>query len=83
MEVVEGEIVGMERHRTVEDVNNLALDRLYELIQKADAEQMPDLVECLSKYNTSIRNNTVFTPRESEEERTSREQADIISDSLK
>lgn len=85
MDVVEGDIVetATEIHKTVEDVNNVALDRLYELIQKADAEQMPDLVECLAKYNSSIRNNTVFSPKESEEDRVNREQADLIGNALK
>lgn len=85
MDAVEGEVVSKttEVHKTVEDVNNIALDRLFELIQKADAEQMPNLVECLAKYNTSIRNNTVFTPKESEEDRVNREQADLIGNALK
>lgn len=87
MDAVEGEVVESYRprtvHKTVEEVNTLALDRLYDLIGTADIEGMPALVECLAKYNTSIRNNTVLSLRESEEDRMNREQADIIGDALK
>lgn len=87
MDAVEGEVVESYHprtvHKTVEEVNTLALDRLYDLIGAADIEGMPALVECLAKYNTSIRNNTVLSPRESEEDRMNREQADIIGDALK
>lgn len=66
------------KNHTIETVNQRALDRLYELLDTAGPEIMPDLIECLAKYNTSIRNNSIFAAEPDADELREAEQAEIL-----
>lgn len=58
-DTVEGEI--LSKNPTAEDVNNLLLRKIYKGINSTnDADEILTWTEALSKYNTSIRNNTIF-----------------------
>lgn len=86
MEAIEGEIVGRQQvdnaFPSVEEVNKNALKRLNELITNATAEEIPGLIDSLSKYNTSIRNNTIFEREESEEEKQIKHKANLAGELL-
>lgn len=79
--VVTGEVVGIA---DVETVNRHALERLDALIlQSKNPEEILTCVEALAKYNTSIRNNQVFTPEETEEEKNQKARQAAVADILK
>lgn len=79
--VVTGEVVGIS---DVETVNRHALERLDALILKSkNPEEILTCVEALAKYNTSIRNNQVFTPEETEEEKNQKARQAAVADILK
>lgn len=81
-EVISGEI--MDGHPTVEQVNQHLLEKLDNLILNADdPETIASLTESLSKYNASIRNNAIFSPKETDEERKERERSAVIKEMLK
>lgn len=78
--VVTGEV--LDGSPTVEDVNQHFLEKLDQLILKTeDSEEIKALGESLARYNTSIRNNDIFT-QESEEERINREISKNIQDAI-
>jgi len=80
--VVVGEV--MDGHPDVQTVNQHLLEKLDSLILKADdPETIASLTESLAKYNASIRNNTIFEPKETEKERFDREQSAILEGVLK
>lgn len=79
--VITGEVVGIA---DVETVNRHALERLDALILKSkNPEEILTCVEALAKYNTSIRNNQVFTPEETEEEKNQKARQAAVADILK
>lgn len=85
--VEEGEIVGEEQFGntfpSIEQVNKNALKRLNDLILRATADEIPSLIESLSKYNSSIRNNSIFEKKESEEEVQAKARANLVGELLK
>lgn len=79
--IVEGEV--LTKSPTAEDVNNLLLRKIYNGINSTEnADEILTWTEALSKYNTSIRNNTIF---KEEDEGTIRSQATraTVADILK
>ena len=79
--VVTGEIVGIS---DIESVNKHALEKLDALIlESKNPEEILTCVEALAKYNTSIRNNQVFTPEESEEEKNQKARQATVAEILK
>ena len=85
--MLEGEVVEREtadnNFPSLEQVNNNALKKLNDLILASSPSDAPALIEALAKYNTSIRNNTVFSPKETEEEKQSREKTALVEGLLK
>lgn len=69
---MEGEVLGPGAV-TIESVNRHLLEKLDEAILAADSFNQPDmvraLVESVSKLNTSLRNNDIFTEEDPEETR--------------
>lgn len=87
MEAVEGEVVSRSQtddsFPSLERVNKNALKRLNDLILEATADEIPGLIESLSKYNTSIRNNSIFEKEESESEKEIKNKANLASELLR
>lgn len=87
MEAVEGEVVSRSQtddsFPSLERVNKNALKRLNDLILEATADEIPELIESLSKYNASIRNNSIFEKEESESEKEIKNKANLASELLR
>lgn len=83
---MEGELCG-KANPDLEDLNRKGIQKLYQLVDSLDATSEPELIkaciEAISKLNTSLRNNDVFTPKETEEERISKEKAVLVEGLLK
>lgn len=67
---------------TLDELNASLLERLNELVQNADGEDILRLTECIAKLNASWKGNDQFGKPESAEERMAREQAEIFKQSL-
>lgn len=81
-EVFSGEIVG--GHPDVTTVNQHLLEKLDALILSAkDPETIASLTESLAKYNSSIKNSSIFEPKETEEERNAKARNAALGDILK
>lgn len=79
--VITGEVVGIS---DIESVNKHALEKLDALIlESKNPEEILTCVEALAKYNTSIRNNQVFAPEETEEEKRQKDRQATVADILK
>lgn len=76
------EIIGGNPAPTLEDLNNKAIQKLYDLMDGLESKSSPDLiracVESLAKLNASIKGSDIFAPKESAEERRTREEAEAI-----
>lgn len=79
-----------ERHNgkspTLESVNRHALKKLDELILSISAKDDPELlkaiVESLAKLNTSLRNNDIFAPTQTEDDRLEQAQKATLGEIL-
>lgn len=80
----EGELVGGKKN--IRDLNDKAIEKLYELLDSLDGKSEPDMVraciESLAKLNQSVKGNDVLTT-ESDEERKAREKTNIVEGLLK
>lgn len=76
------QVIDLDKHATIEDVNTKLLDKLEELIDTVDVSTNPELVkvitEAVAKLNTSLRGNDIFTPKETDEERKEREAKEAL-----
>lgn len=76
------QVIDLDKHATIEDVNAKLLDKLEELIDDVDVKTEPEMVkvitESVAKLNTSLRGNNIFTPRETDEERKEREAKEAL-----
>lgn len=76
------QVIDLDKHATIEDVNTKLLDKLEELIDDIDVKTEPEMVkvitESVAKLNTSLRGNNIFTPRETDEERKEREAKEAL-----
>ena len=76
------QVIDLDKHSTIEDVNTKLLDKLEELIDDVDVKTEPEMVkvitESVAKLNTSLRGNNIFTPRETDEERKEREAKEAL-----
>lgn len=76
------EVIGGNPNPTLEDLNNKAVQKLYELMDGLESKSSPDLiracVESLAKLNSSIKGSDIFAPKESAEERKAREESEAI-----
>ena len=79
--IVIGEVI---QQSDLETVNKHLLEKLDALIRSAKTgDDILALTEAVAKFNSSIRNNPIFTPEESEDERRKREKASVMADILK
>lgn len=80
----EGELVGGKKN--IRDLNDKAVEKLYELLDSLDSKSEPDMVraciESLAKLNQSVKGNDVLAT-ENEEERKAREKSNIVEGLLK
>lgn len=80
----EGELVGGKKN--IRDLNDKAVEKLYELLDSLDSGSEPDMVraciESLAKFNQSVKGNDVLTT-ENDEERKAREKTNIVEGLLK
>lgn len=81
---MEGTVV--DAPRTLEDLNNKAISKLYELIEGLDTKSDPEMVlactKGLSQLNASLRGSDIFAPKETEEQRKEREAREAILDAI-
>lgn len=77
---VQGEVI--PENPDLETVNNHLLKRLDDLIKEAGDDSILDLTECVAKLNASLRNNQVFTPKETEGEANARRTAATVAEIL-
>lgn len=77
---MEGQV--LDAPHTLEDLNNKAISKLYELIDDLDTKSDPEMVlactKGLSQLNASLRGSDIFAPKETPEERKEREARDAI-----
>lgn len=79
---MDGEVI--TKGPSLEEVNQHLLNKLDRLIQDADdSETIASLTESLAKYNSSIRNNDIFSPQESDKEKTERMTRDLLGEVIK
>ena len=80
----EGELVGGKKN--IRDLNDKAVEKLYELLDSLDSKSEPDMVraciESLAKLNQSVKGNDVLAT-ESDEDRKAREKTNIVEGLLK
>lgn len=71
----------MESRRTLEDVNNILLQNLYDGIAGSggDAEALLNFTEAVAKLNASSKNNDKLSSNVSEEERIAQEEKDAFA----
>lgn len=80
----EGEIIGAKKN--IRDLNDKAVEKLYELLDSLDSKSEPDMVraciESLAKLNQSVKGNDALAA-ESDEERIAREKTNLVEGLLK
>ena len=78
---MEGEVLGVRKDATIEEVNTNLLNKLNELIDSVnskDPEMVRAITESVAKLNASLKGNNIFTPKETEEQRQEREANEAI-----
>lgn len=81
------EIIGGNPSPTLADLNQKAIQKLYELTDSLDAKSAPDMVracvESLAKLNSSIKGSDILPQEESAEERKARETQETIMEAIR
>lgn len=81
------EVVDVQGHASIEEVNAKLLDKLEELIDDIDVKTEPEMVkvitESVAKLNASLRGNDIFAPKETEEQKREREAQEAILSAYK
>ena len=78
---MEGEVLGVRKDATIEEVNTNLLNKLNEMIDSVnsrDPEMVRAITESVAKLNASLKGNNIFTPKETEEQRKEREANEAI-----
>lgn len=79
-----GEVVGAKK--SIRDLNDKAVEKLYELLDSLDSSSEPDMVracvESLAKLNQSVKGNDALVT-ETDEERKAREKSNIVEGLLR
>ena len=78
---MEGEVLGVRKDATIEEVNTNLLNKLNELndsVNSKDPEMVRAITESVAKLNASLKGNNIFTPKETEEQRKEREANEAI-----
>lgn len=80
------EIIGGNPSPTLADLNQKAIQKLYELTDSLDAKSAPDMVracvESLAKLNSSIKGSDILPQEESDSEKAERLSKEAIAEAL-
>mgnify|MGYP006992128805 CR=1 FL=1 len=80
------EIIGGNPNPSLADLNQKAVQRLYELMDSLDGKSDPDMVracvESLAKLNSSIKGSNILPQEESETEKNERVASQTIKEAL-
>lgn len=80
------EIIGGNPSPTISDLNNKAIQKLYELMDSLDGKSNPDMVracvESLAKLNSSLKGSDILPQEESDAERKERQEKEAIAEAL-
>ena len=80
------EIIGGNPSPTLADLNQKAIQKLYELTDSLDAKSAPDMVracvESLAKLNSSIKGSDILPQEESDSERAERLSKEAIAEAI-
>lgn len=83
---MEGEIISGNPAPKLSDLNNKAIQKLYELMDSLDGKSDPDMVracvESLAKLNSSLKGSDILPQEESEAERIERETKETIAEAM-
>ena len=80
------EIIGGNPSPTLADLNQKAIQKLYELTDSLDAKSAPDMVracvEALAKLNSSIKGSDILPQEESDSEKAERLSKEAIAEAI-
>ena len=76
-------IVARPKKVSLEEVDDAILARYLALVENASAEDLAHLLESWAKYISARKNSDVFDKGETDEERTEREQREVLEGVLK
>ena len=80
------EIIGGNPSPTLADLNQKAIQKLYELTDSLDAKSAPDMVracvESLAKLNSSIKGSDILPQEESDSEKADRLSKEAIAEAI-
>lgn len=83
---MEVEIIGGNPNPSLKDLNNKAIQKLYQLVDSLDAKSDPEMVracvESLAKLNSSLKGSDILPQEESEAERRERETKETIAEAM-
>ena len=83
---MQGEIIGGNPNPSLADLNQKAVQKLYELMDSLDGKSDPDMVracvESLAKLNSSIKGSNILPQEESETEKNERVASQTIKEAL-
>ena len=83
---MEAEIISGNPAPKLSDLNNKAIQKLYELMDSLDGKSDPDMVracvESLAKLNSSLKGSDILPQEESEAERIERETKETIAEAM-
>ena len=83
---MEAEIIGGNPNPKLSDLNNKAIQKLYELVDSLDGKSEPDMVracvESLAKLNSSLKGSDILPQEESDAERKERQEKEAIAEAL-
>lgn len=81
------EIIGGNPSPTLTDLNQKAIQKLYELTDSLDAKSAPDMVracvESLAKLNSSIKGSDILPQEESDSEKAERLSKEAIAEAIR
>lgn len=80
------EVINGNPAPSLKDLNNKAIQKLYDLMDGLDGKSEPDMVracvESLAKLNSSIKGSDILPQEETAEEKKAREERDAIAEAL-
>lgn len=80
------EIISGNPNPKLSDLNNKAIQKLYELVDSLDSKSEPDMVracvESLAKLNSSLKGSDILPQEESEQERQDRLNKEAIQEAI-
>lgn len=83
---MEVEIIGGNPNPSLKDLNNKAIQKLYQLVDSLDAKSDPEMVracvESLAKLNSSLKGSDILPQEETSEEKRERENKETIMEAL-